>query len=244
MKKNITLIIFFSFLLGVLVPYVWSSVIFYTDELSWLAAVTEVEKFVTNSSNIATADEVLSPPGNNAQLGSVLTFNSVNTGLSWSFKLEALQNGASLVFNDEEHYSIIWPDAISVGDIDNHEDDDWKISILSGPDLTAFAFNLINNDYNSYNGIFESLLVFGRGDILLGKMENIPTSSSAQFLGLISTEPFVKIVFDEDAGDDDIAISDFRFAKRLDSNPVPEPTTGLLLASGLGLILARKRKGK
>ena len=43
--------------------------------------------FTTNSTNIALANEVPYPPGNNAQFGPTLTFDAVNTNLDFNFSL-------------------------------------------------------------------------------------------------------------------------------------------------------------
>ncbi len=202
-----------------------------------------METFETTADNIAKAQEVSSPPPNNAQLGSTLTFYSTDTSLSWGFRLNALQLGASLVFNDCEGY-LVWPNVLSIGDINNYENDDWQLEILSGPPLYAFAFNLIND-----NDPYDYIYVYGQGGTLLGSTHDLPYclyggDPYPYFFGLISTDPISKIYFDEDVGPDDIGISDFRFASIPTANPIPEPASGLLLVAGLSGLACLLRRNK
>jgi hypothetical protein len=147
---------------------VFAQVTFYTDMTAWLAAVTNTETFPFTASNVQKADEVTSLPGNNAQLGSALTFAANNTGLSRSFTLQALQSGANLVYNDTEFGSPLsfGTNTISIGDIDNHENDDWQVTMTSGPALTAFGFDLLDNAANAG----ELFSVYGPGNVLYGSL--------------------------------------------------------------------------
>jgi hypothetical protein len=143
--------VFLAVVLGLIAVHttVSAQLPFYTDKAAWLAAVTNSETFVFTASNVQKADEVTTLPGNNASLGSTLTFAATNTGLSREFMLQALQSGANLVYNDAEPPSAPEPNqhfgtnTISIGDINNHENDDWQVTMTSGPPLTAFEFDLI-----------------------------------------------------------------------------------------------------
>jgi hypothetical protein len=110
-------------------------VTFYTNQTAWEAAVTTFETFAFTANDVAKADEVTSPPGNNTLLGPTLTFASTNTGLCCGFTLQALESGANLVYNDGD----LPQPSISIGKGNIHEDDDWQVTITSGPPLTAFA---------------------------------------------------------------------------------------------------------
>lgn len=227
------------FLVGLLlVTSVPAELTFYGSASEWLAASENVEFFDTDSHNIGLADEIGPPPGSNSDLGSVLTFGAANTGLSRSFRLTSLnvppELGRGLVYDDTEA-GLGGPHNISIGDADGagdpskrslYEDDDWQLEMLSGPDLTAFAFYLVGNDQS----LAESLQVWS-GTTLLGTLTDLITSGAnvVRFIGLTSTDPITHIVFDEDEIDagpdyDDIAIRDFRFGDRRETTPVESMT--------------------
>jgi hypothetical protein len=207
--KSVFLLVVLGLVVVHSVVFAQGIVTFYTNEAAWLAAVTNVETFPFTASNVAKSNEVTSPPGNNADLGtSTLTFSSTNTGLSRSFTLQALQSGATLVYNDGD----LQRPSISIGRGNVYEDDDWQVTITSGCPLTAFAFDLVGNATNTG----ESFSVYGPGNVLLGSTTP-PTSSNqgSAFLGVVSTSPIVRLHYDEGAsGDngDDIGVANFRFA--------------------------------
>ena len=201
-----------------------AEVSFITHEATWSALVDRVEVFDTTSANVLLANEVTSPPTGNSQLGGVLTFDSANTGLSRSFTVETLQPGAGFTFNDNEGPPLpVILDALSVGDMNDYEDDDFQISITNGPALYGFAFSL--NDNVRQAG--ELLSVYGPGDVLLGTTPVIPgTNGVRAFWGVLSTTPITRIAFDENAGGDDILIADFRFAVPFSGVNVAVPFLG------------------
>ena len=61
----------------------------------------------------------------------------------------------------------------------------------------------------------ESLSVYGLGGKPLGRLTSIPRkdTNAETFLGVVSNVPLSRIVFDEDATGDDIALSDIMFAR-------------------------------
>ena len=192
------------------VPAARAAVQFYTDEAAWTAAVNAagVDALDTSAANVALADEVASPPGADAQLGAQLSFRTTSTALCGSFTLQTLQPGAGFTFDDNEA-GAAWDAALSVGDIDNYEDDDFRLSFPTGS-FYAVGLFLIDNAQDAG----ESLRVFGRGG-LLGTLggASIPDSSedASTFVGVVATEPIESVRFDEAADADDIAIRDFRF---------------------------------
>ena len=207
---------------------------FYLNEADWLAAVEDVETLITTDTNVGLATELSSPPSQNTNCGPILTFETVNTGMSQGFQVQTIQSGAWFTFSDGEPAPVKpgFEDALSVGDINNHEDDNWQLLILpGGRSVFAFAFDLRHSQFSTG----ESMSVYDGLDALLGSTTAIPAGGlGSDFLGFVSSDPFVKIVFDEDPLDDDIAIADFRFA-------VPEPMTMSLLAAG-GIPILKRRK--
>ncbi|MHC4474102.1 MAG: hypothetical protein ACYTEL_00555 [Planctomycetota bacterium] len=183
---------------------------FFTDEAAWLAAIQDVEVFSTSPLNIATADEVTSPLVDFTPLGSTLTFRAVNTGLSRTFVLEALEPGADIVFRNASY-----GEELSIGAHEVHEDDDWQMTFSGGPPLYAFGFDLIgNNDPGTNNE--ELFSVYGLDDSLLGTTQPPfwPPSTVYGFFGVVSNTPIGRVEFDEDTTPDDIDLAEFRFATR------------------------------
>ncbi len=169
--------------------------------------VPDLERFNTVAANIARADEVPSPPGNNAQLGPTLTFNSANTGLSRSFVLEALQAGADIVFNDTEFGGSAAADTLSIGDFNDHENDDFQIILIGGQGVRALGFFLLDVDETAG----ESLNVFTGAGSLMGACSGFQANTD-QFVGVVTDAPIGHVLFDEDPGGDDITVQDFFFA--------------------------------
>ncbi len=211
-----------------------AQVVFFTDQNAWLAAVQNVETFLTSSTNVGLANEVNPAPLPNAQLGPILTFDQANTGLSRSFRVQTLQLNAGFTFSDHEGGPVLpnFDAALSVGDVDNFEDDDWRLTLTAGASSTAFGFILRENN-NNVSG--ESFSVYGASG-LLGSVVP-PASDTQNFLGFTSVTPWTYVQFDEDVGPDDIAIADFRFA-----NAIPEPSSALLVMTGLAALVLRKRR--
>ncbi|MDY6990722.1 MAG: VPLPA-CTERM sorting domain-containing protein [Thermodesulfobacteriota bacterium] len=205
-----------------------ATVSFFTDESAWLAAVENVEIFSVTSANVATADEVTSPPVDFDALGDILTFRPVNTGLSRTFILETLEPSADIVFRNGSY-----GDELSIGAHEVHEDDDWQMTFTSGPALYGFAFDLIGNQDPGV-GDEELFSVHGLDDSLLDT-DSPPTWPGVYgFYGVVSDVPIGRIEFDEDTGPDDIDLAEFRFGG---TTAIPIPGAVWLLGSGLiGLV--------
>ena len=123
-----------------------------------------------------------------------------------------VQSGASLVFRDTEPNAGDFPtDTISIGDINNHETDSFRVELPGGE---YFAVGLYLFDSTSASN--ESFRVYGEGNVLLGFLpgSSIPSSSGGghQFVGAVADEPIHFVRFVEGAGGDDIAVQHFRFA--------------------------------
>jgi hypothetical protein len=183
-----------------------------TDQTDWETNVTNIEVFTTTADNVSLADEVVSLPGMNAQLGPILSFQTVSTGLAIGFAVETLQPGAGFTFNETEGgvTQLSFQNALSVGDMDNWEDDDWRLSLLDGVSMTAFG--VVLRDTRFAPG--ESITLYSNGETVstIDLSSLTGEENETYFIGVVSDVPFDSIVFNEDPDGDDIAIADFRFA--------------------------------
>ncbi|MEO1079663.1 MAG: Ig-like domain-containing protein [Pseudomonadota bacterium] len=207
----------------------------------------EVEVFITNAANIGLADEETSPPTRNVGVGvskgggegPTLTFDRANTGLSYSFEFTSLVP-TLLTFDDDEGASNNlrnFDSALSPGDIDNGENDDWRVRLIDPLLLRPLrGFGFVLRDNNSNSG--EVIRLFAADGRLVNEisLDGLPLASNT-FIGIISDEPFEEIRFDEDAGGDDIAVADFRFA------PVPDPVPSAVDVFAASLIRTAQSSG-
>ena len=90
-----------------------------------------------NASDLTQADEVNSPPSENQGLGPTLTFS--NDGI----RLRATQ-AANLVYDDNEFPNGIAADVLSVGDINNDENDNFVFDVIAD-DVYFFEFQVVDN---------------------------------------------------------------------------------------------------
>lgn len=209
-----------------------AAVVFYSDAFEWRNAVEGELRFnLATPGNIALADEVDSPPGPNTGLGKTLTFSAANTGFGTDVQLRALQQGAGFTFDDNEGRGPEWA-GLSVGDINDYQNDNWQAT-FSPATVSAFGWYLGDNG-NSNN---ESFMVYNAADELIATLESIPASGLSDFIGFTSTEPVGRVVFDEGAGGDDIAINEIFLAV------IPEPSGLLMAAFAVPLALRRRRSG-
>lgn len=86
---------------------------------------------------------------------------------------------------------------------------DWEVRI-SGSAVRAFSINLLSSN----NSSGESLNVYSKNG-LIGSTTAIPDGSHGViFLGVISPEPIIRVVFDENGSDgDNIGIADLKFSE-------------------------------
>jgi len=178
----------------------------FLDQADWLTKVTSLEAnpFRFSAANVALADQVTTDPAKGAPLGSTLTFRGDSTGLSRSFQLSTLEQGASFAAIKETG---AFPPALSVGQFDLHEDDDFRIDLTAGPPLTALALEI----FGLPQATLDNLKVFGTDGILLADATKVTIPSAGQlFIGIISDTPITAIEFDEESGVNDIAIFDLR----------------------------------
>lgn len=237
-----------------------AAIVYYSDLLSWQNAVASHDVFATTKTNVDKANEVsLGSKNSNLELGNVLTYDAVNTGLSTDFTVTALNGGSNslsgFVFNDNEPFFGGennnaafggFNNALSIGDINNFVDDDWQFSTNGSSSLTAFAFDLGDNrNENTESVTFLDELGNVVGSFDTSGITNIGNDEAFQFFGFTSAVAFSTVVYDEKAsatglGNDDISVANFRFGA---ATTVPEPTSLALLSLGLvGFGLSRKKK--
>lgn len=208
---------------------------FYSSLAAWLAAIgsSEYDRLPTTAAYLAQADEVAAPPANNTELcgaanpSCTLSFPRESTALCRDFEVQAFQG---ITFNDSESSGVVWPDALSIGDIDNGENDDFEIRIPDATPLYAAGFTLVDNTAEAG----ESLTVIGQSGAVLGRLDG--TAIANGFVGVVSSEPIASLYFDEHPGGDDIAIQDFVFERSLadcDDVPSVQFTTNLTTWSNI-----------
>lgn len=196
----------------------------FEDVDSWRSLVGPLDVIETDRTSVSEAIEVSEQLADNALLGKVLTFQAADTGMLRDISLEVLEASldvaAGFTFNDVEPSSgtnvvANFEDALSVGDIDNFENDDWSATAIAGPGFSAFAFELRNNNVTAPE---EALRIYDNNDQMIGQCDPVPTSVESSFFGFVSTLEARAIEFDEgngdDAGggnDDDIAIAQLQF---------------------------------
>lgn len=223
-----------------------AAVSLFSDQTTWQSSfVDPTMQLTTNGAGIALANEVGTVPGNNTPLGNSLTFNSANTGFGFDFTVAVTQVGVSgdgFTFNDTEGSSAWLTGVLSVGDIDNAQDDGFEIT--SSTPLYGLSLDFIGNEFSAgetislYNGTTLVATFTSAGEI-----PDDPGTPQRTFWGVTSEVPFTRFVFDESPDGDDMGIADFGFAT---TAPIPEPgTTALMVAALCGLfLLERCRKDK
>ena len=145
----------------------------------------------------------------NQSLGLHLTWDEANTGIPTQVVLRAYQ-GSGFVCEDNE----LWGGAagwLSVGDVDNYENDDFAVEVNPPSGVDVFAIGLTVGDSAFETG--EKLSVFDEGDILLREFTSgLPNTGNGNkvFMGIVSGIPLYRIHYDEHAGGDDIGVRDVR----------------------------------
>ncbi|MCX2980762.1 hypothetical protein EYC98_07700 [Halieaceae bacterium IMCC14734] len=184
---------------------------YYNSDSVWkTAAEAEVGswiQFQTVQTNIQEADQVAGIVGDNEQLGRTLGFDKNKTGLCQSVYLQTVESGAGFTFNDTEGSGLVFtPNALSVGDVNNHENDDFELQFNPAYGLPrAVGFYIVGNTAESG----ENIQVYGVGNTLLFTGGLPGYSAFGAFAGFVSTEGITKIRINESsAGGDDIALKD------------------------------------
>lgn len=205
-----------------------AAIIEYDDLVSWQAAIGGYsEALITDSAGIAQASELGSQPAVGQNVGEILTFETTQTGLSRGFQLEVLEIGADFIFSEEVQ------DTLSVGQINQQENDDWILTLTSGALMTSFAFVHIGTD--DTNGESITFINTNTGH---QETKNLTLALQEQnFLGFTTDFAFNQITFDEeDTTGDDTAIGNMYF------QTVPIPGALYLFGSGVLFLYGARRK--
>jgi hypothetical protein len=196
----------------------------YTNKTEWQTAVADlvgpghVVEFPTSANNIRLSNEVpiFFMPGPNYNLGNVLTWEPAWTYFPFTFSLKASDPGYKLVFDDQESGDPAFSPldqqrSISIGDVDDQQNDDFDIEIPEwNSDVAVFAIGMTIGSNVCESG--EEATVYGISNfqkVLDNTCPDCPTTHG--FLGVISTVPLTKLHFNEGSGGDDIFVRDFYF---------------------------------
>ena len=165
-----------------------------------------------------------SPVTWNGPLGCCYTYNPTDPGVDWTF---SIASGVALVPS-------IWgfttaPDGVQVGFLQGTSSISQTVSLVAGDlyDLTYYVEQRPGYGVDpvtvSVGGTQTNYIANPTADWTL-YTDTFTANSTAELLEISTTEPLFG--GDDDAGVDDVSIT-------LDSSPVPEPGTMVLLGSGL-----------
>lgn len=200
----------------------------HTSLADFIQVAGPTDALITNPLGVSRATEVTGAPTQNLSLGNTLTFEQGNTQFDFSFEITADVSPATFVFEDNEPPAgtpTTFIHALSVGDIDNVENDNWSLSLLNSAWVSALGVDVRDNNFQ--NGAttpstMETLTVFSNTGANLATFDlsslNLGSPPN-QFLGVVATdgERIGRIVFNEDNGGDDIAIANFRFSTNVET---------------------------
>lgn len=193
--------------------------VYFTDEVEWNNAVeklsAKIYKLDTTREGMAKCEEISEVVPNGTRVPT-MTWMPTNTGIPTEFVLEAKQG--ELVCEDDEIFggAASW---ISIGDVNDREDDDFEVVVKPPTDVDVFAIAITVGDNVVEMG--ERLEVYDENDILRATFVDcafaekpcfdLPDEEQQAFVGIVSGIPLSRIFFDEHIGGDDIAVRDLRF---------------------------------
>jgi Thiol-activated cytolysin len=198
-----------------------ANAICYLNKTEWQMAVAQlvgeghIIEFPTTAENLSTANEMGWVPGQNNNMGNVLTFDSSVTHYPFTFHLRATEGGAGLVFEDQESGpafgAMDQERSISIGDVGDQENDDFDIAIPvwnNNAAVFAIGFTVGDNEYADE----EYVEVTGVNNFIHRFGKTSPNCPGLHgFVGIVATMPITLIHFNEGSGGDDIFVRDFCF---------------------------------
>ncbi len=200
-----------------------------SDPRSGLLGTTEL--LATSRAAVQNAREIQASVLDNAVLcgaanpDCTLTFAEEVTGLCRDVRTKSWD---PFTFNDLEG-PLVWPgDTLSVGDVDNSENDDFEIQFDDPDPPLGMTFVMLDNSPEAG----ERLIALDPDGEVLGVLNSGQLLSGDQTIGMIASRPIASVFFDEGPGGDDIAIRDVRWSlEDVDSNGTAE----CALSSGVTL---------
>lgn len=202
-----------------MVEYDSISVAYYSSEETWrddaqYSGMTLYEWDFTNQTLFAASESASFEHFSNGQtfLGTHITYSQDSTSFPFDFYLENVAvppNDPSaawaLVYNDQEGFP---NGTISIGDIDDLQDDDFEIGVSSS-NVYAIGFYVVDNEHVPS----EFLEVFAHTNTQECFIDQINDPISG-FVGVISAVPLKRIWFNESADGDDIGVREISFGAR------------------------------
>ncbi len=188
------------------------------DEAAWRDAVQmntmTVGEWQSTLENLQKANEAYKFEyyGDQTLMFEIVTFPGSVTGYPFDFHLKNLAvsgDRLALVHNDTEGLNNNFTtNTISIGDIDDFENDDFEI-VVTGNQVYAIGFIMRSNTDTPE----EFLEVYAEQDGCYLDQKDLPNGENL-FVGVISPVPLSRIWFNEDDDDDDMGIENFYFGYR------------------------------
>ena len=113
----------------------------------------------------------------------------------------------NLVYNDHESSGKDFADLISIGDIDDWENDDFEIGVSGNAKVFAIAFIMVDNSASPSEYLEIHAKDKNNQECQIGYI----TNGIDGFFGIVSPVPITRIWFNESSDDDDIALGDLSF---------------------------------
>jgi hypothetical protein len=195
---------------------------YFDNESAWRQLVADLGgEVVAFDTTAVELEKVLGyKPENDQPIGRQIDFEGDETFFVFDFWLRntIVDHIRGLVFNDEGFSPYPNEDYISIGRNGWHENDDFEIGVRANEGSEVFAIGIFVDANWSNRG--ERLHVYNdTGSELRSFTEEVlplnegPTRDGV-FMGVVSPEPLSRIWFDEDAGNNDIRVKNFRFGVR------------------------------
>jgi len=197
----------------------------YFDKAAWESRVEAyagsedaILVFPTTGDNISLSTEIPFVPSSNGNLGPVITFDSTATGYYFSFHLACLIAGYQMTFDDREGADLhqVTPvgyrdRTISIGDTDDLEDDDFEVAITAcNENYKVFAIGLEVIDNAVEDGEYIAVQCADTTQDTVFA-ESPDCGGTGIFMGIVSNQDLLKLIFNENPGGDDIFVRDLHF---------------------------------
>lgn len=190
------------------------------NEAAWRDAIQmegmTIGEWETTFENVTKANEAYKFEyyGVQTLMFEIITFPGSVTGYPFDFYLRNMSvtgNRLALVHNDTEGLNNNFTtNTISIGDIDDFENDDFEIAV-TGNQVYAIGFIMKSNTDTPE----EFLEIYAEHENCYLDQKNLPEGENT-FIGVISPVPLHRIWFNEDDDDDDMGIENFYLGYQLE----------------------------